>query len=46
MQTSEAVVAMTAMLVSFGLPLVVIAIVLYYKHLPDDAELAAALTAS
>ena len=33
MQTSEAVVAMTAMLVSFGLPLVVIAIVLYYKHL-------------
>jgi hypothetical protein len=32
METSEAVVAMTAMLASFGLPLVVIAIILVYKH--------------
>ncbi len=32
MQTPEALVALTGMLVSFGLPLLVIAIVLYYKH--------------
>jgi len=32
METSEAVVAMTGMLASFGLPLLVIAIVLIYKH--------------
>ncbi len=32
METSEAVVAMTGMLASFGLPLLVIAIVLVYKH--------------
>jgi hypothetical protein len=32
METSEAVVAMTGMLASFGLPLVVIAIILVYKH--------------
>ena len=32
METSELVVAMTGMLASFGLPLVVIAIVLVYKH--------------
>jgi hypothetical protein len=32
METSEVVVAMTGMLASFGLPLVVIAIVLIYKH--------------
>ncbi len=32
METSEVVVAMTGMLASFGLPLLVIAIVLVYKH--------------
>jgi hypothetical protein len=32
METSEMVVAMTGMLASFGLPLLVIAIVLVYKH--------------
>ena len=32
METSDAVVAMTGMLASFGLPLLVIAIVLIYKH--------------
>jgi hypothetical protein len=32
METSEMVVAMTGMLASFGLPLIVIAIVLVYKH--------------
>jgi len=32
METSEVLVAMTGMLASFGLPLLVIAIVLAYKH--------------
>lgn len=32
METSEVLVAMTGMLASFGLPVLVIAIVLYYKH--------------
>jgi hypothetical protein len=32
METSELMVAMTGMLASFGLPLIVIAIVLFYKH--------------
>lgn len=32
METSEIAVAMTGMLASFGVPLIVIAIVLYYKH--------------
>jgi hypothetical protein len=32
METSEAVVALTGMLASFGVPLLVIAIVLIYKH--------------
>lgn len=32
METSELVVALTGMLASFGLPLLVIAIVLFYKH--------------
>ena len=32
METSEVLVAMTGMLASFGLPLIVIAIVLIYKH--------------
>lgn len=32
METSQALVAMTGMLASFGLPLLVIAIVLVYKH--------------
>lgn len=32
METSQVMVAMTGMLASFGLPLVIIAIVLYYKH--------------
>ena len=32
METSETLVAMTGMLVSFGLPLLLVAIVLIYKH--------------
>ena len=32
METSEVLVAMTGMLASFGLPLIVIAIILVYKH--------------
>ena len=32
METSETLVAMTGMLASFGLPLLVIAIILVYKH--------------
>ena len=32
METSELTVAMTGMLASFGLPLIVIAIILVYKH--------------
>jgi len=32
METSEVMVAMTGMLASFGLPLIVIAIILVYKH--------------
>ncbi|MGE0357258.1 MAG: DUF6249 domain-containing protein [Burkholderiales bacterium] len=32
METSDALVAMTGMLASFGLPLLVIAVVLFYKH--------------
>ena len=32
MQTTEAVVAIMGMVVSFGLPLLLVAIILYYKH--------------
>ncbi|HEY4998459.1 MAG TPA: hypothetical protein VII36_04915, partial [Usitatibacter sp.] len=32
MDTSIALVAMTGMLVAFGLPLLLVAIILYYKH--------------
>ena len=32
MQTTEAVVALMGMVVSFGLPLLLVAIILYYKH--------------
>lgn len=32
MQTTEAVIAIMGMLVSFGLPLLLVAIILYYKH--------------
>ena len=32
MQTTEAVIAIMGMLVSFGLPLLLVAVILYYKH--------------
>ena len=32
MRTSEAVIAVVGMLVSFGLPLLLVAVILYYKH--------------
>ena len=32
MEASETLVAMTGMLVAFGLPLLIVAIVLFYKH--------------
>jgi hypothetical protein len=32
MQTTEAVIALMGMLVSFGLPLLLVAVILYYKH--------------
>jgi hypothetical protein len=32
MQTTEAVIAIIGMLVTFGLPLILVAIILYYKH--------------
>jgi hypothetical protein len=32
MQTTEAVIAIIGMLVTFGLPLLLVAIILYYKH--------------
>src|SRR5712691_5657273 len=32
METTEAVVALMGMVVSFGLPLLLVAIILYYKH--------------
>lgn len=32
MNTSEAVIAIVGMLVTFGLPLVLVAVILYYKH--------------
>jgi hypothetical protein len=32
MQTSEAMIAIIGMLVMFGLPLILVAIILYYKH--------------
>lgn len=32
MQTTEAVIAIIGMVVSFGLPLLLVAVILYYKH--------------
>ena len=32
MQTTEAVIAIIGMLVAFGLPLILVGIILYYKH--------------
>ena len=32
METTEAVIAIMGMLVSFGLPLLLVAVILYYKH--------------
>lgn len=32
MNTTEAVIALTGMMVSFGLPLLLVAVILYYKH--------------
>ena len=32
MQTTEAVIAIVGMVVSFGLPLLLVAVILYYKH--------------